>query len=73
MEDLKKLIKEAELDFSQCKSLSDLDHTKAKYLGKSGPLTEAMRRVIWTLSKEEKPKVGAFINDIKQVYRGRHY
>jgi len=33
MEDLKKLIKEAELDFSKCKSLSDLDHTKAKYLG----------------------------------------
>ena len=65
MEDLKKLIKEAELDFSQCKSLSDLDHTKAKYLGKSGPLTEAMRGLS-TLSKEEKPKVGAFINDIKQ-------
>ena len=65
MEDLKKLIKEAEFDFSQCKSLSDLDHTKAKYLGKSGPLTEAMRGLS-ALSKEEKPKVGAFINDIKQ-------
>ena len=65
MEDLKKLIKEAELDFSKCKSLSDLDHTKAKYLGKSGPLTQAMRSLSG-LSKEEKPKVGAFINDIKQ-------
>jgi phenylalanyl-tRNA synthetase alpha chain len=65
MEDLKKLIKEAELDFSKCKSLSDLDHTKAKYLGKSGPLTEAMRSLSG-LSKEEKPKIGAFINDIKQ-------
>jgi phenylalanyl-tRNA synthetase alpha chain len=65
MEDLKKLIKEAELDFSKCKSLSDLDHTKAKYLGKSGPLTEAMRGLS-ELSKEEKPKMGAFINDIKQ-------
>jgi len=65
MEDLKKLIKEAELDFSKCKSLSDLDHTKAKYLGKSGPLTQAMRGLS-ELPKEEKPKVGAFINDIKQ-------
>jgi phenylalanyl-tRNA synthetase alpha chain len=65
MENLKKLIKEAELDFSKCKSLSDLDHTKAKYLGKSGPLSEAMRGLAG-LSKEEKPKVGAFINDIKQ-------
>jgi len=65
MEDLKKLIKEAELDFSNCKSLSDLDHTKGKYLGKSGPLTTAMRSLSG-LSKEEKPKVGAFINDIKQ-------
>jgi len=65
MENLKKLIKEAEIDFSKCKSLSDLDHTKAKYLGKSGPLSEAMRGLAG-LSKEEKPKVGAFINDIKQ-------
>ena len=65
MENLKKLIKEAELDFSKCKSLSDLDHTKAKYLGKSGPLSEAMRGLAG-LSKEEKPKVRAFINDIKQ-------
>ena len=65
MEDLKKLIKEAELDFSKCKSLSDLDHTKAKYLGKTGPLTEAMRGLSG-LSKEEKPKIGAFINEIKK-------
>ena len=65
MEHLKKLIKEAELDFSKCKSLSDLDHTKAKYLGKTGPLTEAMRSLSG-LSKEEKPKIGAFINEIKK-------
>jgi len=65
MEHLKKLIKEAELDFSKCKTLSDLDHTKAKYLGKSGPLTDAMRSLSG-LSKEEKPKIGSFINDIKQ-------
>ena len=65
MEHLKKLIKEAELDFSKCKSLSDLDHTKAKYLGKTGPLTEAMRGLAG-LSKEEKPKIGAFINEIKK-------
>ncbi len=65
MEDLKKLIKEAELDFSKCKSLSDLDHTKAKFLGKSGPLTEAMKGLS-ELSKEEKPRIGAFINDIKK-------
>jgi phenylalanyl-tRNA synthetase alpha chain len=65
MEHLKKLIKEAELDFSKCKSLSDLDHTKAKYLGKTGPLTEAMRDLSG-LSKEEKPKIGAFINEIKK-------
>ena len=65
MEHLKKLIKEAELDFSKCKSLSDLDHTKAKYLGKTGPLTEAMRSLSG-LSKEEKPKIGSFINEIKK-------
>ena len=65
MENLKELIKAADLEFSQCKSLSDLDHAKAKYLGKSGPLTDAMRGLS-SLPSEEKPKVGALINEIKQ-------
>ena len=43
MEDLKKLITDAKRDFAACKSLTELDNAKSKYLGKAGPLTEAMK------------------------------
>ena len=43
MEELKKLIQQAKDDFSKVSELSDLDHVKSKYLGKQGPLTEAMK------------------------------
>ena len=36
-------LKEAEKDFDQCQSLTDLDQAKAKYLGKNGVLTEALK------------------------------
>jgi len=64
MEHLKKLIKEAESDFSKCTSLSALDHSKAKYFGKDSAVTQSMRGLS-SLSKEDKPKAGAFINEIK--------
>ncbi len=66
MENLKKLINTAEHDFSQCKSLTELDNAKAKYLGKAGSLTEAMRGLS-ALSAEDKPKAGAIINEVKQA------
>ena len=65
MEDLKKLIDEAKKDFDSCESLTELDNSKSKYIGKTGPLTEAMKGLS-SLSKEEKPKAGAFINEIKK-------
>ena len=43
MEDLKKLIDEAKKDFDSCESLTELDNSKSKYIGKTGPLTEAMK------------------------------
>ena len=65
MEDLKKLITDAKRDFTACKSLTELDNAKSKYLGKAGPITEAMKGLS-KLSKEEKPKIGALINEVKQ-------
>ena len=65
MEDLKKLITDAKGDFAACKSLTELDNAKSKYLGKAGPITEAMKGLS-KLSKEEKPKIGALINEVKQ-------
>ncbi len=65
MDNLKKLIEEAKKDFEGCKTLTELDNAKSKYIGKSGPLTEAMRGLS-KLPKNEKPKAGAFINDVKE-------
>jgi phenylalanyl-tRNA synthetase alpha chain len=65
MNHLKKLIELAKIDFERCKTQTELDNAKSKYIGKTGPLTEAMRGLS-KLSNEEKPKVGAFINEIKQ-------
>ena len=64
MEHLKKLIKQAESDFSKCTTLSALDHSKAKYFGKESAITESMK-TLSSLAKEDKPKAGAFINEIK--------
>ena len=65
MDHLKELIELAKKDFEGCKTLTELDNAKSKYIGKTGPLTEAMRGLS-KLPNEEKPKVGAFINEVKQ-------
>ena len=65
MDHLKKLIESAKIDFEKCKTQTELDNSKSKYIGKTGSLTEAMRGLS-KLSNEEKPKAGAFINEVKQ-------
>lgn len=65
MDQLKDLTNQAKKDFSECQSLSDLDHAKAKYIGKSGIITNAMRELS-SVSKEDKPRIGAEINNIKK-------
>jgi len=65
MNNLEHTLKEAREDFDQCQSVTDLDQAKAKYLGKSGVLTEALKS-LGKLSAEERPKVGAEINVVKQ-------
>ena len=55
MDHLKKLIESAKKDFEECTTLTELDNAKSKYIGKTGPLTEAMRGLS-KLPKEEKPK-----------------
>ncbi|CAM8398749.1 phenylalanine--tRNA ligase subunit alpha [Candidatus Methylopumilus universalis] len=65
MNNLEHTLKEAREDFDQCQAVTDLDQAKAKYLGKSGVLTEALKS-LGKLSAEERPKVGAEINVVKQ-------
>jgi phenylalanyl-tRNA synthetase alpha chain len=66
MADLTHLIAEAQTDFGNSHSMNDLENAKAKYLGKSGLLTEALKG-LGKLSNEERPAAGAAINVVKQA------
>ena len=65
MADLTHLISEAQTDFANCTSMNDLENAKAKYLGKTGLLTDALKG-LGKLSNEERPAAGAAINVVKQ-------
>ena len=65
MNNLKNTLEEACEDFDQCQTVTDLDQVKAKYLGKTGVLTEALKS-LGKLAAEDRPKVGAEINLVKQ-------
>ncbi len=65
MADLTHLISEAQTDFANSNSMNDLENAKAKYLGKTGLLTDALKS-LGKLSNEERPAAGAAINVVKQ-------
>ncbi|MFM9835661.1 MAG: phenylalanine--tRNA ligase subunit alpha [Methylophilaceae bacterium] len=65
MTDLIHLISEAQSDFNLCVDMPNLENAKAKYLGKTGKLTEALKG-LGKLSAEERPAAGAAINVVKQ-------
>ena len=65
MADLTHLISEAQADFADSASMNDLEVAKAKYLGKAGLLTDALKG-LGKLSNEERPAAGAAINVVKQ-------
>lgn len=66
MSDLKHLIEEAKLAFSSVADIPALENVKAKYLGKTGAITEALKG-LGKLSAEERPSAGAAINVVKQA------
>ena len=66
MENLEHLISASQTDFSACADIPALENAKAKYLGKTGALTEALKR-LGKLSNEERPAAGAAINVVKQA------
>jgi phenylalanyl-tRNA synthetase alpha chain len=65
MAHLDHLIAESQADFSACADMPTLENAKAKYLGKTGLLTEALKG-LGRLSAEERPVAGAAINLVKQ-------
>ena len=66
MQDLDKLVAEATALFSSIDDADALEQAKARYLGKSGALTELLKG-LGKLSAEEKPATGARINVAKQA------
>ncbi len=66
MANLEHLISESQIDFSACGDMPSLENAKAKYLGKTGALTDALKG-LGKLSNEERPAAGASINVVKQA------
>jgi phenylalanyl-tRNA synthetase alpha chain len=66
MANLEYLISESQNDFNACADMPALENAKAKYLGKAGALTEALKG-LGKLSNEERPAAGAAINVVKQA------
>ncbi len=66
MTDLTHLISQAQTDFAQSANMNDLEIAKAKYLGKTGLLTDALKG-LGKLTNEERPAAGSAINVVKQA------
>ena len=65
MEDRISEIKDKTLDeISKVKNMQDIEEIRIKVLGKKGELT-ALLKMMGSLSKEERPKMGALVNSVK--------
>jgi phenylalanyl-tRNA synthetase alpha chain len=65
MQSLEKILEEAVTQFAAIEQAAELEQVKARYLGKEGSLTSLLKG-LGKLSAEERPAVGAQINQIKQ-------
>jgi phenylalanyl-tRNA synthetase alpha chain len=65
MNDLDLLVNSAQADFAAAQTPPQLEDAKARYLGKSGRVTELLKG-LGTLSADEKKTRGAAINQAKQ-------
>jgi phenylalanyl-tRNA synthetase alpha chain len=66
MNDLNAIVESAQLAFAQALAPADLENAKARFLGKTGRITELMKGMA-ALSVEEKKSRGASINLAKQA------
>ncbi len=65
MNDLDQLVSDAQADFARAATPADLENAKARFLGKSGRLTDLLK-ALGALAPEEKKSRGASINVAKQ-------
>lgn len=66
LEDLKQIEAVAKVRFEQVQSQEDLNDLRVQYLGKKGELT-AILKGMGKLSNEDRPKVGAIANEIREA------
>ncbi len=66
MTDIEKLVPAAEADFAAAADSAALENAKAKYLGKTGAITEHMKALA-KLGASQRPAAGARINSIKAL------
>lgn len=66
MHDLEPIGAAAARDFAACGTIQELEQAKARYLGRSGLLTEQLKR-LGQLAAADRPAAGAAINQVKQV------
>ena len=64
MSELQRIVEEARTAIAATASLPELDPVKARFLGKSGSLTEQLKS-LGKLPADERPRAGAAINEAK--------
>ncbi len=69
-DDLARIVDAALADFAACADPAALENAKARYLGKSGALTEQLK-ALGKLPPAERPAAGARINAAKARARRR--
>ncbi|MES2000566.1 MAG: phenylalanine--tRNA ligase subunit alpha [Pseudomonadota bacterium] len=65
MQNLDHIVAEALAEFAALNQMAELEQAKARYLGKTGLLTEQMKQ-LGKLSAEQRPAAGALINQAKE-------
>ena len=63
-EKLKEIAQIANQEIEEVVDLNYLNEIRVKYLGKKGELT-AVLRMMGSLSKEERPKIGELVNKLR--------
>lgn len=65
MNSLEQIVIQAQADFAEARDAAALENAKAKYLGKTGQITEQMKG-LGKLVPEERKAQGAIINAAKE-------
>jgi phenylalanyl-tRNA synthetase alpha chain len=65
MSELQRIVEQARAAIAATASIADLEQAKARFLGKSGSLTEQLKS-LGKLPADERPRAGAAINEAKR-------